>query len=570
MFHMKNRRQLTLVNIVSLNDKKVQSLSNTIYGLFRNSFLPKLPAKLFAKHFHIDQGRKTKDVQSMLGLFILQAMLDLKDSQAVESFVFDQRFHYALDIKEKETNLSPRAYYYYKQLLLGRERQIFDSVLADIFDNINFEYNLQRTDSSLVQLNLKKMSQWELFKSTLVKTLKEIKKNFPIIYNRVPESLQKYMLSVEKNTWFTDFSAGKADEYLLQAAKDALDLKDLFKDHPKVSKLEAFKLLLRLIDERVSFDEQENIVVKLKNDCKGSAMVSPHDPQAQYNGHKKKVGVKVTVSETCAPDKETPNPQIITNVEVSPANLSDQDILQPTVDARENRGFKPDTELTDNGFESDANHQALKEKGVDLIAPPTGKAPDGFGIIDFNLHDDQQSIKACPMGQACLENKVNQHGKKTTSYFDPDQCRTCPHSQDCPVKITKRKARVIWNWNKPRLEAKRIAFQTDQELINLFKQRAGGEACFSQLKVNFGLQRLRCRGFAKAKFKIIMATIALNIIRTFNWITLQGSSPPKKRKTEYFDTSKGKILSFFCLFRLYLHYLCRFPGFFQKIRLHFV
>ena len=48
-------------------------------------------------------GRKTKDVQSLLGLFILQALFDFKDSDAVESYTFDQKFNYALDINEQET-----------------------------------------------------------------------------------------------------------------------------------------------------------------------------------------------------------------------------------------------------------------------------------------------------------------------------------------------------------------------------------------------------------------------------------------------------------------------------------
>ncbi len=558
--------QATLVNIVYMNNKKVNLLSNTIYNIFITLILPILPAKIFEKYFDSNKGRKTKDIQSMIGLFILQAMLDLKDSQTIDAYMFDQRFHYALDIHENESNLAPRTFYYYKAILLGKEGHIFDHVLKNIFDSINFEYSLQRTDSSLVQLNLKKMSQWELCKSTLVKSLKEIKNNFPIIYNRIPESLQKYMIDEQKNTWFTDFSASKADDYLLQAAKDALALKELFLDHPKISKLESFQLVLRLIEERISCDDQEGVTVKLKDECKGSAMVNPHDPDAQYSGHKKKVGVKVTVSETCAPNKDTPNPQIITNVEVSPANLSDQDILKPTVEARDEKGFKPETELTDNGFESDANHQDLQENGVDLIAPPTGKVPDGFGIIDFDLHDDQQSINACPMEQPCLENRVDPKNKKTTSYFDPEQCCACPHSEDCPVKITKRKARVIWKWNKPRLEAKRFAFQDDQELIDLYKQRAGGEASFSQLKVNLGLQRLRCRGFAKAKFKIIMATIALNIIKTFNWLNLQGSGPPNNRKNDYLEANQGNLFLFFYPSVLVLRYFFLILGFYQQIR----
>lgn len=560
MFHVKNRMQLQLpINLTRFKDKKHNYLKKTVYHTFRTKFLPYLPVSLYKNHFNSEFGRKTKDIQSILGLFILQALFEMTDKEAQEAFMFDQKTQYALDVKENESYLSPRAFYYYKGKLLGTEQQIFERVLEKIFDEIGFEHALQRTDSSLVRLNLKRMSEWELFKTTLVKALKEIKKSFPILFKKIPDNIQLYVKESEKNTWFTDFTPSKAKEYLQQAAQDALTLKEIFADHPKVSKLQSFQLVLRLIDERVTIDEDQT-QVGLKNECKGSAMVNPHDPDAQFNGHKKDVGYKVTISETCSPDSETPNPKIITDVRMDQANVSDHDILEPSIDDREDRGLKPETELTDNGFESDANHQSLKEKGVDLVAPPTGKPPEGFGIIDFDLGEDGRSLKACPAGQSCTENRVNENAQKTISYFDPEKCRACPHSEDCPIKITKLKARVEWNWSKPRLEARRLAFQEDQETINLFKQRAGGEASFSQLKVNLGLDRLRCRGASKSKFKITMAATALNIIRVFNWLASQGSSASKIRKKA---AKRGKRRYLLPLYRHFRHFFQKIARIFQ-------
>ncbi|WP_040418893.1 transposase [Desulfonatronospira thiodismutans] len=101
------------------------------------------------------------------------------------------------------------------------------------------------------------------------------------------------------------------------------------------------------------------------------------------------------------------------------------------------------------------------------------------------------------------------------------------------------------------MEARRHAFQEDQKLINLFKQRAGGEAGFSQLKVHHGLRRLRCLGSVKSKFKIIMAVTALNIKRTFNWMK-GGSSGPRTRKNKDFEPDTGILLFFIWLFCSYL------------------
>ena len=529
MLHAKFRKQKELpLNITNLNDRKYEFLKNSVYHIFRTVILPILPVKIFKKHFNTSIGRKTKDIQSIIGLFIFQAMFDYTDQQSVEAYTFDQKFHYALDLKEDDAYLSIRSFYYYKSIILGTEKRIFDRVLDKIKETIELDYSIQRTDSTQVGLNLKKMSQWELFKSTLIKFLKELKSCFPQEYQSRPEHIQSY-LREDKEAWFTGFSPSKAQDYLVQAAQDALSLKDMFKDHPQISEQQAFELLARLIAEQVTVSD-EGIKVELKPECKGSALANPHDPEAQYNGRKKEAGVKATISETCSPDEETDNPQIITNVDVQPANVSDIDILQPSIEEREERDLKPDLELTDNGFESDANHQALQEKDVDLIAPPTGEAPDGFGIIDFELGDDGQTILSCPLGVKCQSNKVNKKAKKTTSYFDPAVCRDCVHQDDCPIKITKRKARVIWSWNKPRLEARRIAFQYDEELIELYRKRSGGEAVVSQLKNHLGLKRLRTRGLDKAGCRIVFAAIALNIKRLTNWLAkTQGTSTSKRR-----------------------------------------
>ena len=51
----------------------------------------------------------------------------------------------------------------------------------------------------------------------------------------------------------------------------------------------------------------------------------------------------------------------------------------------------------------------------------------------------------------------------------------------------------------------------------------------SQIKNVHGLRRLRVRGFAKAKCRIVFAVIALNIKRLSNWFRKQGRIASKLR-----------------------------------------
>jgi hypothetical protein len=496
-------------------------LKSSIYHTFRKEILPYLNISILSKHFSNDTGRATKDLQSVMGLFIIQALKNMTDEEAIEAFCFNDAFRYALDIHRDEY-ISERAYYYYRAKLLGEEEKIFDSVLKRIADRINLNTAIQREDSTLVRTWLKSMSKLDCFSTTINKFLKEIKETHPIIFSRINEDIRtKYFSTKDDQRWF---GSKKPDEYqkcLVEAAKDVLSLLGQFDAHPKVSKLESYALLKRLADEQIT-EDSKGITVKVKPEAKGTAMANPHDPDAHYNGHRKKVGYKADFIETCGPDKDTPNPKIITNVEVTKANVADSKIIEDVVDKLEEKGLKPEKLLADNGYDSDAIQQNLRQKGVELICPPSGDFPDGFSLLDFKISESGKEIVKCPMGQSCLENKISKNRKETSSYFNRETCGNCPHSHDCPVKITRRKAKVVWKWNKPRIEARRLMFNDDEEIKSLYRQRSGGEAPFSIAKRVLGLERTRRRGFARNKMVIFLAATALNVLRMHLWVHLPG------------------------------------------------
>ena len=123
------------------------------------------------------------------------------------------------------------------------------------------------------------------------------------------------------------------------------------------------------------------------------------------------------------------------------------------------------------------------------------------------------------MDKPCIKNTVNEKTKKTTSYFNADTCRQCPHSHDCPIKITSKKARVEWPWSRPRVETRRRMFVEDEATKSRYRQRGGGESSFSVVKIKLGLDRLRRRTKSQSTLSIFLAATALNILRTHNWVS---------------------------------------------------
>lgn len=520
MINFKDRSRKQMIDFIPWGTKSHhKKLKSTIYHTFRIKILPFLPVDVLSRHFSTEKGRPTKDLQSMLGLFIIQALKDMTDEEAIEAFCFNDAFKYALDISRDEY-LSERSYYYYRAKLLGEENIIFDAVLRTIADRLNLDTAIQREDSTMVRTWLKNMSKLELFSTTIKKCLKDIKDSHPIIFSRISENIRnKYLPENDEKNWFASNKPSEYKKCLIDAAHDVLSLLEGFETHPKVSKLDSFLLLRRLADEQITQDG-EDITVKVKAESKGTAMTNPHDPDAHFNGHKKTVGYKADFTETCSSDKDSPNPKIVTNVEVLKANVPDSKLVQTTVDKLERKGMKPDTMLGDNGFDSDENQQNLKKKGVDLVCPPSGDLPDGFGVMDFEIAENGKELTKCPLGKACLNNKISTKQQSTTSYFDREICANCPQSKDCPIKITKRKARVVWKWSKPRIEARRRMFKEDEATKALYRQRAGGEAAFSLSKRILGLERTRRRGFTKNKMVIVLAATALNVLRMYNWLII--------------------------------------------------
>ena len=188
--------------------------------------------------------------------------------------------------------------------------------------------------------------------------------------------------------------------------------------------------------------------------------------------------------------------ETVTQVNVHPDNTSDKTTILDTSEVLEGKGFKPQTLLADKGYDSARNQLDCVDHGLNLVCPTSETPADRFGVMDF-IRTEENTIISYPMGQQDAEYIVHSKRKKTASHFDPARCRESPHSHDCLIKISKRKAKRDWDWKKPRSEARRRMFAEDTETKTRYRQRTGGEPGFSVAKRKFDLNRLRRRGQEK-------------------------------------------------------------------------
>src|SRR5208282_2751727 len=141
--------------------------------LFRLEVLPILCRKeddyamLYGK-----TGRLNFSVARLLGLCLLQEWNDLSDQQALDTFSFDIRWRYALDISDEEDYLSRRSLVEFRRRLAAKDpemklvRTVFDRIRDSALKSLGLSAGNQRLDSTHIISNIRVRGRVALFSNT--------------------------------------------------------------------------------------------------------------------------------------------------------------------------------------------------------------------------------------------------------------------------------------------------------------------------------------------------------------------------------------------------------------------
>ena len=321
------------------------------------------------------------------------------------------------------------------------------------------------------------------------------------------------------------------------------------------------------LDEEVEDLAGSEVSLKDPKDVSSRSVQNPSDPGASYSGHKGK-GYQVQVTETFVPshDPEVKGKTLclITDAHVEGAANSDTAALEPAVNRLVAAGNEPEKMVGDTSYGSEKNFEFAAENGIELVAPVPGKegAPkSGTGLeargpvesgpslewcstsfpydaadraevmddeteppaveqmepirlSDFGLDDDGE-IDCCPMGVARIG--IETTGLKSRVDFPHTSCSGCPRMGCCPVKVTKKRARLTYEKIDLNTSIRRARQRTD-EFLKLYSWRAGIEGTNSFL-ARLGLKRLRVRGLKNVELKAKLKALGANIRRLFAYLT---------------------------------------------------
>jgi len=523
MFYAKNNKQANIFDPWEhLGPKRRKLLDSSWSGLFQQVILPTLPVDILRTHYHDWNGRPTKELNSMIGLMVLQQMHDLTDDEAVEQFCFNIQWHFALNITSPEDAAS---YISNKSLWTMRDKLSTEEAYNDIF-TITLErlatvfkadLSKQRMDSVHLQSNMRHLGRIGLFVKTIKNFLNNLKRQHRILFDQLDNELTKRYLSKNEESLFASVKPSDSNRTLNQLAEDMFVLTQRFASISTVQNMSSFKQLTRLFKEQciVEADDSsstEKAVARPNKDVPSDSLQNPSDPDAGYSHHKGQgyqAQVVENYSDSKADDKDK-QLSLLTYVAVESADQHDANALSPALDDLKNRNVVPEELLADSLYGSESNCEKAKEDhNVCVIAPIMPGNQKYFHLAEFTL-DRRGRVIACPCSHT--PNTVKQTKQGFSVSFSSATCLECNSFDNCPVK--KGKKACYYRYKEKDISlARRKRHEASDAFKDKYRYRAGVEATMSEYDRRTGVKHLRVRGMKAVRFAVIMKAIGLNIFR---------------------------------------------------------
>jgi len=196
-------------------------------GAFRRKALPlQLECELlFATRFCSDNGRPNKPVAQVVGLLLLKEMFDLTDEQAIDQYMFNAAWQYALGTEPDAAHVCRKTLHNFRTAMSEAEARgdltyskLFDRIVRAVIEDLGLSVSKQRLDSTHIRSNMAVLSRLQLSTHTITAFLEKLRKQHPRLFAAVPETLTgRY---VDRAGYFADAPSSQGRRRLDQCAVD--------------------------------------------------------------------------------------------------------------------------------------------------------------------------------------------------------------------------------------------------------------------------------------------------------------------------------------------------------------
>lgn len=379
--------------------------------------------------------------------------------------------------------------------LLGEERwkEIFFSLLKQI-ENAGFVKGKEYVDATHVIANIAIPGTIDLLRQGIKDVMKAIQETDPSLYEELGgektanDDKKVYKLSPEER-----------ESKLVELVKKAREINQ--KSERIGGKVgEKTRQMRRILNENI--EENENKIAKKKDKTK-DRLVSIVDKDARHGAksdEKKFTGYKVNsiMSED----------GFIKNINATPGNSYDGNILIPLIDEMIEQGFTTSEVVGDTAYGEVDNRNKLMLKGITVIAP-FKKETNKNGLFPQSKFSIEKHAVVCPEGRRTMVWNHNKKTEKITFFFNKKDCGNCKLKQKCTVQ----KRRTIAISEHYELLKKAKEYNKTDDFKEDMKQRAHIEPKQGEMKRYHGLQRAKYWGLPKMNIQAAISAIVVNVKR---------------------------------------------------------
>ena len=494
-------------------------IANGWQGVFRHVLLEVMPVAELGRHFSDSLGAPTKELYSMAGLVFLTDFFGWTLQEAIEAYIFRSDVQYALNL-EPGAAVCTRSLERYQKLFRENDlaARVFEEVTTRLIHVLDLDVSRQRLDSTHVFSHMATFGRTKLMAVAIKRFLTQLKRHDGDAYAALPADLRQRYEPAQARLFADAKDAEARARCRQQAAEDLRFIIDRFAECGDLANRSTYKSLITIFDQQCALSGGK-VVVKTKTG--GDCVQNPSDPDATYDGHKGP-GYQVQITETCVPSNAV---QLITAVLPQTACESDTTAVVPMLDQLEQGERLPDELLADTLYTGDENVLAAAARGVDLIGPIPGRAPqadaDALTVDDFAWDERTGTVTACPMGHQPTSFARDATTARTRIEMPASACAGCPFRKQCPIENTRDGKFTLEFTDKER----RLAGRRMEEETKVFKERyaprSGIESTNSGLKNRLGLGRLQVRGRGSV-FRVIVHKVA-------GWNVLRAAASEKLR-----------------------------------------
>jgi transposase len=376
---------------------------------------------------------------------VLQFVEGLSDRQAADAVRGRIDWKYALGLSLIDPGFDYSVLSEFRSRLIegGAERLLLDTLLQRLRDQgLVKAKGRQRTDSTHVLANVRGLNRLERVGETMRAALNELAVVAPdwlqvlappVWYERYRCRVENYRLPKSETARLELATAIGADGRQLLAMVNAAV------EQPWLAQLPAIHVLLEVWEAQY-IEEEEQLRWRTLKEMPAAAeqISSPYDPDARYSTKRDVswVGYKVHLTETCDPE----TPQMITNVETTPATTPDDNMVSVVHASLENSELLPSEHLVDKGYtDSHVLVESQQQHGVTIVGPVAddpswqARSGDGFTKAQFQVDWERQEV-TCPEGKksiSWLPNTCPQNGMQYEVRFARKDCTPCAMRSRC-------------------------------------------------------------------------------------------------------------------------------------------